>query len=275
MNKLQIIIRVLFVLIIAPLFSIIGYAGDKRDTTVFVYGTKVDIKFPQGAIKGAILVLPGWNFMQDDICIKSDFCEKFTSQAYVLVMPNMLKSVYSNGFYEETRADWRIYPQLHWVIDSLLPYIHGNYNLMQNEQVNFIFGISTGGRGVALVLEHSGMLFKAGAALSGDYNQLLDFKDNLMIGYYGIYSTFPERWKGEDNPYFNAAKIKCPIYLAHGKADKIVPVYQTIKFYEELTKINPQIGHKLKLVENAGHNYNFWNSEYDNVLNFFNESLKP
>ena len=266
----------IIVLITALLFFDIYVTGTKNDTSIIISSTKVDIVFPLDSMKGCILVLPGWNYTQDDICNKSEFCKKFTAHGYSLIMPNMLKSVYSSQLYKETRNDWRCYPTLKWITDSLIIYVQREYNLLQKNQNNFIFGISTGGRGVALLLEHSGKLFKAGASLSGDYNQLLDPKDNLMIGYYGSYELFPERWKSEDNPIKNTSKILTPLFLAHGIADKIVPVIQTKLFYDELLKTNPEFGHKMILVENAGHNYTFWGSQYDSILFFFqNNRYKP
>ena len=181
----------------------------------------------------------------------------------------MLKSVYSSRLYNETRKDWLIYPTLPWIIDSLIPAIQTQYKLLKAGQKNYLFGISTGARGVAIIATNTDTLFKAAAALSGDYNQLLDLNDNLMRGYYGEYAKFPERWKGNDNPFLNAEKIKILLYLAHGKSDNIVPVNQTIEFFKELQKVNPNLRHTLDLKENEGHSYAFWGSEYQGVLDFF------
>ena len=249
-------------------------AAITKDSVFFISNTKVEIIIPHDSVKGSILVLPGWNFPQNDICLKTDFCNKFTAQGFVLIMPNMQKSIYSHKLFKETREDWRTYPTLLWITDSLIKEIQTKFKLLLENQNNFIFGISTGGRGVALVLENTNELFNAGAALSGDYNQLLDLKDNLMLGYYGEYSKFPERWSGEDNPFIHASKIKTPIFIAHGKEDKIVPFKQSELFFEELIKIQPNTGHKLDLIEKAGHSYEFWSSEFDKVLIFFNTHKK-
>jgi S-formylglutathione hydrolase FrmB len=257
----------LFLLLVICQLQIVS--GKTTDTIIFIAGTKVEIIIPEKQLKGTFLVLPGWNFQQNDICEKSNFCSFFSDKGYALILPNMLKSVYSSKLYNETRKDWLQYPTLPWLTDSLIPFIQKKYNLINNSQNNYLFGISTGGRGVAAVATHTGNLFKAGAALSGDYNQLLDLNDNLMRGYYGEYAKFSERWKGEDNPYLNANKIEIPLFLAHGKSDNIVPVQQTIEFYKELQRINPKLQHILNLKDSASHNYNFWGSEYPNVLEFF------
>lgn len=240
----------------------------KRDTSIIVCGHRADVLFPSGKIKGSILVLPGWNFKCDDVCKKSDFCEIFTKEGYALIMPDMLKSVYSSKLYPETRKDWLQYPTINWLLDSLIPFMQKEFKLLLPGENNYLFGISTGGRGVALMAESSN-LFVAGAALSGDYNQLADTSDNLMKGYYGPFYKFQERWKGRDNPSLNIEKLKIALYLAHGKVDNIVPVNQTIDFYNKISKAQPQLCHEMHINESAKHEYGFWESEYKRVLEFF------
>jgi S-formylglutathione hydrolase FrmB len=246
----------------------------KHDTTIDVNGRQTDILLPSVKQTGTILVLPGWNFTRDDICQKSDFCMKAKQQGFVLVMPDMLKSVYATKLFPETRKEWFSYPQLPWIIDSLIPVLQKKFNLLQPGQNNFIFGISTGGRGVAMMAIYSQGIFIAGAALSGDYNQLEMSEDKLISGYYGEYLKFPDRWKGNDNPFYNAEKIKIPLFLAHGKADNVDPCIQTEEFYNKLETLHPDLEHKLVLVENAGHNYDFWSSQYDDVFKFFLKESK-
>ncbi len=241
------------------------------DRTITISGIKTEFLFPHENISGSILVLPGWNFSRTDICENSEFCNLALKKGYVLIMPDMQKSVYASQLYPETRNDWRSFPTLTWVIDSLISYCQKELKLLLPGQNNFLFGISTGGRGVAMISIYSENIFIAGAALSGDYNQLADTSDNLMRGYYGEFFKFPERWKGKDNPLMNANKLKIPLFLAHGKSDNIVPFNQTLNFYDTINKLNPGIGHKIVLKDNAGHNYKFWGSEYNEVFDFFQE----
>jgi S-formylglutathione hydrolase FrmB len=239
------------------------------DTTISVSGIKVDLLFPVGQPKGYILVLPGWNFPTNDCCLKSDFCSKARQKGYCLIMPDMRKSVYQTEDYKETRADWRIYPTRTWLTDTLIPFVQKRFEVLKPGQKNYLFGISTGARGVALLAIHTDSIFVAGAALSGDYNQIDMPDDNLMKGYYGNYQDFKNRWLGLDNPFMNADRIKIPLYLGHGNQDKIVPVNQTINFFEKLKGISPVSQHQLHISENNGHDYQYWNSEVDNVLRFF------
>jgi hypothetical protein len=244
--------------------------GNQEDTTLILTSVSVDISYPPGKTKGYILVLPGWNFTKEDVCRNSDFCKLARQSGYCLIRPEMGKCAYILSYFKETRKDYLHNPTLSWVIDTLIPFCQKKLHLLQPGSRNFLFGISTGGRGVAQVAIHTGTLFTAGAALSGDYNQLLQKDDNLMIGYLGLYETFPSRWSGNDNPFMQAEQLKIPLFLGHGKQDKIVPVEQTNKFFERITTLNPRLGHILHIDESGGHNYNYWNSEMQRIFAFFN-----
>ena len=242
----------------------------KKDTTFFVEKIAVDIQIPQKQeIKGSILILPGWNFSRTDCCEKSKFCKKAKDSGYLLIMPEMAKSVYAPKNYNETRIEWRKNPTRTWLIDTLIPFLQNNFNILLKGENNFIYGISTGARGVALVTLHTDDLFIAGAALSGDYDQTLMKSDNLMKGFYGSYEKFKERWEGDENPLLSAKKIKVPLYLGHGEKDLVVPVNQSKQFYKKLKEINPDTKSELSISKASGHNYTFWDSQTEAVLKFF------
>lgn len=241
------------------------------DTSIIVSNVRVDLLFPNCEIKGTILVLPGWNFKCNDICLNSDFCKLFINEGYILILPDMLKSIYTTKLYPETRKDWLPYRTLHWITDTLIPLLQKQYHLLLPKRNNYLFGISTGARGVAMLAINTDSIFIAGAGLSGDYNPLSMLSDDLNRGYLGPFEQFSERWTGKDNPQKNAGKLKIPLFLAHGKADNIVPCSQTTEFYSTITKLNPKLDHRLNLNDTASHNYGFWQSEYKNVLKFFNQ----
>ncbi|MBI2269686.1 MAG: prolyl oligopeptidase family serine peptidase [Bacteroidetes bacterium] len=207
------------------------------DTTIVLNGDTVDLLFPAGSIKGQILVLPGWNYSRKKCCKESSFCQAALQKGYVLVLPEMGKSLYASVIYPETKKEWAGFPQLKWVTDTLMFYLRQQAGLFKEGRSNYIFGISTGGRGVALIVEYTGILFKAAAALSGDYDQTKLPADNLIKGFYGNYADFKMRWEGEDNALLNASKVLVPLYLGHGLADKVVSVNQTVMFYNELKRV--------------------------------------
>ena len=109
-------------------------------------------------------------------------------------------------------------------------------------------------------------IFSAAAALSGDYDQTAMQKDNLMKGVYGEYSKFKERWEKFDNPTQQIPTMQTPLYLAHGLADSIVPVEQTINFYKNLQRLRPDLNIQFHAPENFGHNFKFWDSQVDTIL---------
>lgn len=245
-----------------------------KDTliTLTIAGHTVDIRTPNGKVKGNIIVLPGWSFAKDDWCKNSTLCVKAIAEGYRLILPEMNKSVYSSEFYPETIKDWEKFPNKAWIIKEMIPTLQKKHDILLTSQKNFILGLSTGGRGVALIALAKPDLFVASAALSGDFDQTLMITDRLMIGYYGNYNQFKNRWEGEDNPTKQAKHWKTPIYLGHGKQDNIVPVAQTQVFYNALKKYHPKLKIKLNLPD-ASHDYKYWDSEVDNMLDFFEEFL--
>jgi S-formylglutathione hydrolase FrmB len=265
-------ISFLFVLSHALLISTLS-ASFHHDTTLLINHTKVDIRFPEKEIRGSILMLPGWNFSRTKTCENSTFCTRALEEGFVLIAPEMGKSLYASTVYPATRRDWAVFPQLRFITDTLQPVVREKFNLLREGQNNFIYGISTGARGGALVAENTGKLYIGAALLSGDYDQRLDSTDNLMKGFYGSMNKFRERWEGADNPWMNASKIKCQVFLGHGKNDKVVPFVQSKNFFSRLVKVGVPAVFSQK--EGEGHNFNFWGSETADVLQFFNKLIQP
>ncbi|MCS6796302.1 MAG: prolyl oligopeptidase family serine peptidase [Raineya sp.] len=243
--------------------------------TLKIAGGLVDIALPDKKIpiKGNLLILQGFAFHRDDWCKKSSLCRKALAEGYVLIMPEMGKSNYMSQLYPETRPDWRKEPQKHWLIDSVFSFLQKKYCLLLPSQKNFAVGLSTGGRGVAVVALEKPELFTAVAALSGDYEQSKIPQDKVHIGYLGDYQKFPKRWQEEENIVFQIKKWKTPIYLGHGKQDKVCPYTQTQIFYEALRKNHPKLKVKVNLPEQYAHDYKYWDYEVDNILAFFREFL--
>jgi len=239
-----------------------------HDTTLIVNGRKVLIKIYDTNKKGTFLMLQGWNLPVEDWYTKTSICQKVLSQGYCIVLPDMGKSIYHEKVFPETRSDWKVYPTRKWLCDTLIPLLQKEYALLLENETNYLVGLSTGARGVALTLLEFKKLFKAAAALSGDYNQLKMPADNLMKGYYGPMDLYSERWTNTDNPINKIQEYQTPLYLGHGKLDNVVPAEQTRLFYDSLKKVHPKLKLKLHMPE-AQHDYNYWESETDSILNFF------
>jgi pimeloyl-ACP methyl ester carboxylesterase len=226
---------------------------------------------PSGLKIGNIVLLPGWNYSSLDWCNKTSICDKAKSLGYDLILVDMQKSVYSSRVYSETRSDVKPYPTRTWFVDTLIPHLQEEFGLLIEGQNNYVLGLSTGARGAALLSLDKPKIFKKGAALSGDYNQMAIPNDNLMNMFYGPSSSFKDRWVGEDNVVYQISRFKVPFYLGHGVLDKVCPSDQTIEFYDSLIKNHPDLEVTLHVDSLAGHNYKYWDSEVDNVLKFFLE----
>ncbi|MEI6817172.1 MAG: prolyl oligopeptidase family serine peptidase [Bacteroidota bacterium] len=237
--------------------------------TINITGIPVDIAVPYGGSKGDVLVLPGWNFSRERWCSDSDLCKKALAKGYRLVMPEMGLSVYATHYYPQTRADWLNAPTGVWVTDTLIRYLQNKYGIFLPAKRNFLIGLSTGGRGVVMTALRTDNLFKAGASLSGDFDQCQTPYDNVMGGFYGTYQDNKQLWETTDNPMHDAASLKVPMYLGHGINDPVVPSQQTITFHKRLQECNPKLTLILHLSETGVHDFNYWNSEVEPALNFF------
>lgn len=245
----------------------------KSFQTLVVQGHAVDIAVPDKIpIQGNILLLPGFAFPKEDWCKKTSLCKKALERGYILIMPQMDKSNYVSKFYPETRKDWQKSPQKAWLVDTLFSYLQNKYCILLPEQNNFVVGLSTGGRGAAVCALAKPELFNAVATLSGDFDQTQIPKDKVMIGYYGDYQTFKERWQKEDNIIFQIRNWKVPVYIGHGKLDPIVPYQQSELLYQSLQRECPKVKVRYNLAPTHGHNYAYWESEVDAVLAFFEEN---
>ncbi len=238
----------------------------QHSQTITLNNFEIDILQNKTSCRGDILVLPGWNFSRKAWCNSTQLCTKALQKGYRLILPEMGKSIYATQYFPESRKEWRKYPTLSWVTDTMIPYLQKKYGVFTGEQ-NYLVGLSTGARGVILIAIKTGALFKAGAALSGDYDQTKMPNDNLMTAIYGPYKTFSARWHTMDNPTEQIDQLNIPIYFGHGLNDKIVPCAQTKNFYDLLRQKKPD----LKFVfsnPNHGHDFKYWGSEVDNILDF-------
>ncbi|MCS6905253.1 MAG: alpha/beta hydrolase [Bacteroidia bacterium] len=246
-----------------------------NDTTLLIGRHVVEIRVPQNRLNKNLLILPGWNFARDDWCQKSKLCSLALAKGYTLILPEMGKSIYAFQTYPQTRKDWLHYPTGRWVVDTMIPFLQKRFRLLLPKDSNFLIGLSTGARGVALLAEWKSDLWKAGAALSGDYQPLLMPSDKLLIGFYGPLAQFPQRWKGKDNPTENVRFLRAPLYLGHGTQDLVVPVEQTRVFFQAIQKHNPTLARRCKLnLVAAKHDYAYWNSELDAIFDFFEEQVE-
>jgi pimeloyl-ACP methyl ester carboxylesterase len=242
-----------------------------KDTIVKKYYNQlhvpVTVKYSDKASYN-LLVLPGYGFSDLEWCTKTTLCEKAYKLGFNLVFIEVKKSVYLKENLPQTSALLRKYPTRTWIIDSVYKPLL-NAGVIPPNKKNFVMGLSTGARGAAILLLENPSIFSAGACLSGDFDPTIQKTDNLMINALGIFDKYASVWKGDNNIVERVKEFQRPIFIAHGKKDPIVPVEHSLLLKERLLKENPKILVKFDFPQNSKHDYKFWNSEVDNVLNFF------
>ncbi len=243
--------------------------------TITVSNIKVDIYIPTKKPIGNIVVLPGWNFKKEEWCKQSKLCSNAIAMGYILIMPEMGKSIYASEYYKET---WPLMLQTAkraWVNDSLFKYLQDTFGILLPNQHNYIMGLSTGAHGSALIVEDNPKLFSACALLSGDYDQTKLIQDQIFIATYGPYNQFKNRWKNVDNPVSRCDSLYIPTYIGHGKSDPVIPVFQSEWLYKNLKVKHPNQVLKYSIKTAHIHNFSYWASEVDSILYFFAQHPHP
>jgi putative tributyrin esterase len=239
--------------------------------TIQVDGVDVDLIVPMGDVRGTLLVLPGWNFPRDS-WRKNSRIEKMAEKAgLILVLPEMGKTLYETDYFPETQMKWHRLPGSVFVKEKLIADLQARYLILRPGQKNLLLGLSTGGRGVAmLALENPG-LFTAGAAFSGDFAQEKMKLERINIAVYGPFNE--KRWMGRDNPNARVPEWKMPIYLSHGLSDDVVPPQQTQVFADAIRARSADLV-DFHLKAGFGHDYRFWDAELDAAFAFFEKYLQ-
>lgn len=233
-----------------------------------------DLYIPKDYKNRVVVVLPGWNFPRTSWIENAPLIQYAEQYGYALILPEMLQTLYESSYYPETDLKWNSVPGGKFIQDQFIPTIQQRHNLLKPGQNNTLLGLSTGGRGVALIALENPDLFVVGASLSGDFSQENTPEDRLMTAVYGSYAQFPERWQGRDNPMARATEWKMPLYLAHGMVDDIVPESQSRLFYQALIRNNNSaLIVEYHPVESAGHDYQFWGGQLPAVFNFFEKTI--
>ncbi len=238
-----------------------------EDTICGVAVSLVQEFYDSSNTAGTILVLPGWNYERHRWLDETSLKEEAKRRHYRLILPEMKRSIYATHYYPETSIEARKEKTGQWLTDTFIPAVQKKYNVLVPSGRNFVMGLSTGGRGAVYCLWKLPEVFKAGASLSGDFDQSRTPNDYLMTSVYGSYDKNKTRWTHDDNLLFVADTIKQPIYLAHGDADKVVPFNQSTSFYTRLKKTNGKV--KIHFVNGAGHDFKFWSGEVMGIMDFF------
>jgi S-formylglutathione hydrolase FrmB len=267
--KNKVVFTFFFIFFIKIIFA------NKEDTTYIFYyknlKVPVSIKFSKDA-KATILALPGWNLKSTDWCTKTKLCEKAKNKNFNVIMVEMQKSVYLKEYYPQTRQDYKKYPTRTWLHNDVILFLIQKKIIDEKEPI-FALGLSTGARGAAILALEFPQIIKAAACLSGDYNPLLQKNDLLMINSLGSFDKYQDFWSADNNIELRVNELITPLYIGHGKFDKISPILQSQSFIKAIKSKKPNLRITEHFAEKMGHDYIYWNSEIDLVIKFFEEIL--
>lgn len=198
---------------------------------------------------------------------------------FILVCPEMGRTIYETKYYPETTRRWNGIPGGKWVGDILLPYLQQKFSIALKKEKTGILGYSTGARGAFIIASNYPQYFSAVAGLSGDYDPISMPKDRLLTSVYGTYKNFPERWSNDDNIIKQAIHLKNTYtFIAHGEKDGMVPCDQsrllTIRLLQLMNKDKSYYKPEFYIKVKKFHNWEFWRMMVPPMMEFFDRSLK-
>lgn len=237
-------------------------------------GVKYNIQLyvPRNNRRQLILFLPGWNLPASDWKTKTHVVDSALSLGYCALLVDMGKSIYLDTFYNNTRSDYKNHPTRQWLWDIVLrPYRDaGFFSDVYNGLKSHVFGLSTGARGAVALAQDHYLTVNFVAALSGDYNPLLDTTDALMINAMGKFYQNQKRWESGSNNLLHKGAFSGYLYIGHGKKDKVVKVQHSVEFADSLKSQNSKDQgwpFYTYFPEDSGHDYIFWNDAGLKALN--------
>ena len=239
---------------------------------------KINIFTPRGYSKKRkppfrlLIALHGWRARAGDWEKHSRINYWANKYGFVIVAPEVGTTVYERKYYPETREKykWGKIPGGKWVGEVVLPYMRRHYNVYQTRARTGIFGLSTGGRGAALLPAYYPE-FRAFAALSGDYDITKQPKERTCTYIYGSYAKFPHRWR-RDNSKTLLKKLKhVSAYLAHGKRDRLCKVEQSRWFCRDMKKAGYDVECDFP---DEGHTWKVWDGYLGKTFKFLDSRLK-
>lgn len=230
--------------------------------TIYVPETRKPLKL--------LLALPGWKLKATDWVHKTDLQKYADREGYILILLEMHTSIYASQYYPQTKMKWHKMAGGQFIKERFIPEMQNRFGLIRSGHENYLLGLSTGGRGVAMIALENPGLFIAGSALSGDFDQSVMPGDRLMAAVYGPYKSNKDLWEGRDNPAKRASEWTMPLYLSHGKKDKVVPYNQSVLFYEAIRKAKGEsFPVVLEMPADQAHDYKFWNYGLKGTFQFF------
>ncbi|HOO72356.1 MAG TPA: alpha/beta hydrolase-fold protein [Spirochaetota bacterium] len=196
---------------------------------------------------------------------------------FIIVCPDMGRTMYESQFYPETEIRWSPVPGAKFIAEILIPFLKDNFGIARRKKSTGIFGISTGGRGAILLASLYPDIFGAAAGISGDYDPLSMTHDRLLKTVYGNYDSFRERWENDDNILKLCENLKkTSVMLVHGAKDYITPREQSLVLAMKLKQLQKKSGgYDFQYLEkkHQARDWKFWKGVLIDVMAFFSEKL--
>ena len=254
------------------------YVDHRNDTTFKIKRANNDLNVYLLAnnnffTRGTVILLHGWDLSPLSWCDQTSFCDELLSMGYHVIIPDMGKSVYASQYYPETVETMSMYPQLSFVLDTLLPFLQDSIYILNSSHNNYLIGYSMGARGALAIAENTENIFSRLVLISGEYDQTLMPEDNILTMYFGSYQKFPERWEGKDNLLRNIDKLNIPVLILHGKNDDVISALQS----DTLAKVleNKNKFYIKTIYNNYGHDFDFVQKTVKDVNVFLNKDFLP
>ena len=225
-----------------------GLAGPGPEVTVAVYT-------PAHATGAWVLLLHGWNQHAHDWAERTQVTTLAEVQGWTLVAPDLGKSVYESRGYPGMGST---VPGLVWTRDVLVPWTVTALGLPDVASGRAVVGVSTGGRGAALLGETG--LFGAVAAFSGTYDLAAlapgtgEYRIHAAV--FGERAARAEVWRSEDLTGRTPPTTRW--WLAHGGKDPYVPQAQSRTQAARLASAGVPVVTWFEA--NAGHDWPVWDA---------------
>ena len=192
---------------------------------------------------------------------------------WVLVCPDMGKTVYESEYYPETSVKWQPLPGGQWIPKALIPWLRAEFSLCLTKETTGIAGVGFGARGALLAAERNPEMFGFAGGISGTYDAESVPGSNAFTNAYGKFKENKERWLTVDNVITLTPSLKDTlVFMAHGKREHGSPIeYSQIVLIKmsQLRKQNPDKYQYKFVVQEWGEEWTIWNKFLGDMFSYF------
>jgi S-formylglutathione hydrolase FrmB len=196
-------------------------------------------------------------------------------RGYILVCPDMGKTVYENDYFPETTITWHELPGGRWISAALIPWLRETFAICLTRENTGIAGVGMGARGAMLAAAKNPEIFGFAGGISGLYDASSISRNTTFVSMYGPYKEFKERWETVDNIITIAGNLAdtC-IYMGHGKRERGSPIELSQIVLIKLAQLRKQAPGKFQYkftVHDWGDDWQLWNKFLEEMFVQFDE----